>query len=150
MSSNQPQPSIETAPVPQILDSPEEVLSTLQKDGKRRWLYPTPVQGLWTQRRRWLGWFLIALFVAAPIVPVGGKPAIFLDIVHREFTILGQTLYATDTLLLMLFMLGLLLAVFLGTALLGRLWCGWGCPQTVYMEFVFRPIERWIEGKEST
>ena len=139
-----------TFEVPEVLESPEEVLSTLEKDGKRRWIYPTPERGPWYWRRLALGWFLIVVFVAAPIVHIGGKPAIFLDIAHREFTFMGQTLYATDTLLLMLFMLAALLSVFLGTALLGRLWCGWGCPQTVYMEFVFRPIERLLEGKEST
>ncbi|MFU8807052.1 MAG: cytochrome c oxidase accessory protein CcoG, partial [Bradymonadaceae bacterium] len=96
-----------------------------------------------------VGWSLIAFFVALPLVNIGGKPAIFLDLMHREFTFFGLTLYATDMALLMAFLLISMVGVFLATALLGRVWCGWGCPQTVYMEFVFRPIERLFEGKES-
>ncbi len=131
-----------------VLESPEEVLTTLTRDGKRKWLYPTPSEGRFQRRRRVLGWGLIVLFVALPLVRIGGKPAVLLDVVHREFTFFGFTFYPTDTFLLLLFGIGVLLSVVLLTALLGRVWCGWGCPQTVYMEFVYRPIERWIEGKE--
>jgi cytochrome c oxidase accessory protein FixG len=133
-----------------ILDSPEEVLSTLQKDGKRRWMYPAASKGRFYWQRFALGWILIAFFVALPIVKIGGKPAVFLDLAHREFTFFGLTLYATDTIILMIFLLAVLLTVFFVTALFGRVWCGWGCPQTVYLEFVYRPIERLFEGKEYT
>ncbi len=131
-----------------ILESPEEILSTLTRDGKRRWLYPTPEKGRFWHQRRILGWALIALFVALPIVRINGKPAVFLDVVQREFTFFGFTFYPTDTFLLLLFGIAALTSIALLTALLGRVWCGWGCPQTVYLEFVFRPIERLIEGKE--
>jgi cytochrome c oxidase accessory protein FixG len=69
-----------------------------------------------------------------------------LDIPRREFTLLGWTFLPTDGVLLMLAMLGAFVSIFLVTALWGRVWCGWGCPQTVYMELLFRPIERWLEG----
>ncbi|MDX1547055.1 MAG: cytochrome c oxidase accessory protein CcoG, partial [Rhodothermales bacterium] len=131
-----------------ILDSPEEVLTTLTKDGKRRWMYPTPSPGRYQRARLVVGWLLIALFVALPLVPINGRPAVLLDVVRREFALFGLVFYPTDTFLLLLFMVGTFLAVVLFTALLGRVWCGWGCPQTVYLEFVFRPIERWVEGKE--
>ena len=131
-----------------ILDSPVEVLSTLTREGKRKWVYPTLSRGRFYKPRLWLGWFLIILFVALPIIPINGKPAVLLDFIHREFALFGITFYPTDTLLLMLSMIGTVIGVILITALLGRVWCGWGCPQTVYMEFVFRPIERWLEGKE--
>ncbi len=127
-------------------DAPEPVLSTLNKDGTRRWLQPRPSPGRFWKRRRALAYGLILLFVALPHVFVGGKPAILLDLARREFTFFGTTLLATDTLFLMLFLVSLFVAVFLLTALLGRVWCGWGCPQTVYMEFVFRPLERWLDG----
>lgn len=134
----------------QLSDAPpearERVLTTLNADGSRRWLRPIPAYGGFFRQRRALAWFLIALFVGVPFVRVGGRPAVLLDVVHRKFTFFGTTLLATDTLLLMLFMLAIFLTVFLLTALFGRVWCGWGCPQTVYMEFVFRPIERWLEG----
>lgn len=143
MSSRQDRPIHDN-----IVASPDQVLSTLGNDGKRRWLYPTPSPGSWKRARGVVAWLLILLFTALPILKVGGRPAVFLDVVHREFTFFGLTLYATETVLVMVFMLFMLLSVFFATALLGRVWCGWGCPQTVYLEFVYRPIERLIEGPE--
>lgn len=134
---------------PRVLESPEEVLSTLHSDGRRRWLYPVPSHGKFWKARFVVAWVLIAFFVGMPLVKIGGKPAIFLDIMHREFTFFGLTLYATDTLLYMFAMIIGVFSVIVVTAVFGRVWCGWGCPQTVYLEFVFRPIERLIEGKEN-
>ena len=133
---------------PRILESPEEVLTTLTRDGKRRWLYPIESRGRFFSARRVLAWFFIVIFMAIPWIPINGRPALMLDFVHREFAIFGLVFYPTDTVLLMVFMIGILLSVVLITALLGRVWCGWACPQTVYLEFLFRPIERWIEGAE--
>ena len=124
----------------------DRVLSTLNADGSRRWLVPKPAPGRWLRARTWLGWTLIAVFVGLPLVPVGGRPAVLFDIGAREFTFFGAVLRPTDTPLLMLFLLAVFLLVFLGTALAGRVWCGWGCPQTVYLELVFRPLERWLAG----
>jgi cytochrome c oxidase accessory protein FixG len=123
----------------------ERVLSTLNVDGSRRWIRPRPSGGPWLARRRAVAWVLIAIFVALPYVRIGGKPAILLDLPRRAFTLFGGTFHATDTFLFMLLFLSLGILIFLVTALFGRVWCGWGCPQTVYLEFVFRPIERWIE-----
>jgi cytochrome c oxidase accessory protein FixG len=131
-----------------VLDAdPSDVLASLDTDGSRKWMYPLPSKGRYYWRRLILGWALIALFVSLPIVRIGGKPAVFLDVMSREFTFFGATFYPTDTFLLMIMMIGTLLSVILFTALLGRVWCGWACPQTVYLEFVFRPIEAWLEGK---
>ncbi len=132
-----------------ILESPEEVLTTMTREGKRRWLYPVPEKGAFYKKRLIVGWGLIVLFLAFPLIPIGGKPAVLLDLIRREFTFFGVTFYPTDTLLLMLFLISILLTIIIITALLGRVWCGWGCPQTVYLEFVFRPIERWLEGSEN-
>lgn len=131
-----------------ILESPEEVLTTLTKDGKRRWLYPVESAGRFLTRRKVVGWLLIAFFLLLPVVHIGGKPALFLDMAHREFTFFGTTFYATDTLLLLLLVMTAFVGILLFTSLFGRVWCGWGCPQTVYLEFVFRPIERLFEGSE--
>ena len=133
----------------QILESPEAVLTTLDKEGNRNWMYPTPSHGGFWKARAILGWFLIAFFVALPWIEIGGRPAILLDLGSREFTFFGLVLHPTDTILLMVFLLTVLLSIYLFTALFGRVWCGWGCPQTVYLEFVYRPIERLIEGKEN-
>ncbi|MEZ6234792.1 MAG: cytochrome c oxidase accessory protein CcoG [Phycisphaerales bacterium] len=123
------------------------VLSTLNADGSRRWLRPKPSPGRWLNRRRLLGYFLIVLFVTLPHLRILGKPPILLDIAAREFTFVGLTLYPTDTLLLALLVLMVFLSVFFLTAMFGRVWCGWACPQTVYLELVFRPIERLFEGQ---
>ncbi|MEM1115199.1 MAG: cytochrome c oxidase accessory protein CcoG [Bacteroidota bacterium] len=131
-----------------ILDSPEEVLSTLRNDGSRRWLYPTPSKGRFWRQRLLVGWALITFFVALPVVRIGGKPAVLLDLAAREFTVFGFTFYPTDTFLLLMVGIAALVSVALLTALLGRVWCGWGCPQTVYLEFLYRPVERFIEGPE--
>lgn len=130
-----------------VRSAPEDVLSTLHSDGRRRWIYPVTSRGKFWKNRRVVAWSLMALFVALPLIPIGGKPAILLDVVAHEFVFFGLTLYATDTVLLMLFALIVLVAVFLFTAVFGRVWCGWACPQTVYLEFVYRPIEALIEGK---
>ena len=131
-----------------ILDSPEAVLSTMNQEGDRRWLYPTPSKGFYYWWRLAIGWALIAFFVSLPWIQINGKPAVLLDLMEREFTFFGTTFYPTDTLLLLGFLLGTLVSIILISAVLGRIWCGWGCPQTVYLEFVYRPIERWIEGAE--
>jgi cytochrome c oxidase accessory protein FixG len=73
---------------------------------------------------------------------VGGKPVILLDVARRRFTLAGTTFLPTDTILLALLLVGIFVSIFLLTALLGRVWCGWACPQTVYLEFVYRPLER--------
>jgi cytochrome c oxidase accessory protein FixG len=130
------------------LNRPEgRVLSTLEQDGSRRWLYPRLARGRFWTRRRLVAYGLIALFTALPYVRVNGKPAVLLDVATRHFTLLGYTFLPTDTVLLALFMVSFILGIFFVTALLGRVWCGWGCPQTVYMEFLFRPIERLCTGR---
>ncbi|MFK7848818.1 MAG: cytochrome c oxidase accessory protein CcoG, partial [Rhodothermales bacterium] len=136
------------AEVPEVLESPVEVLSTMTRDGKRKWLYPTLSAGIFHKRRLITGWALIVLFVMLPVIQINGKPAVLIDFIHREFALFGLIFYPTDTLLLLMVMISTVLGVGLFTALLGRVWCGWACPQTVYLEFVYRPIERWIEGKE--
>jgi cytochrome c oxidase accessory protein FixG len=129
------------------LPMPENrVLSTLHEDGSRRWMNPRPSSGRFLRARRILAYVLIGIFTLLPYVSINGKPAILLNLAAREFTIFGFTFLPTDTLLLALFLVGLILGVFLVTALFGRMWCGWMCPQTVYTEFVYRPLERLFDG----
>ncbi len=128
------------------MQSPERVLPTLNADGTRNRIRPKLFAGRFFKARRLAGWFLIAVFVGIPFGSVGGKPLVLLDLPAREFTLLGRTFLSTDGVLLMLLLLTALLAIIWITALLGRAWCGWACPQTVYMELLFRPIERWLEG----
>jgi len=121
-------------------------LTTLNADGTRRWLRPRPSAGRFLTRRRIVAYALICLFAVTPFIKLGEKPVILLDVVAREFTFFGKTFYPTDTLLLALLLVSVFVTIFLFTALFGRVWCGWACPQTVYMEFLYRPIERFFEG----
>ncbi|MBL8761619.1 MAG: cytochrome c oxidase accessory protein CcoG [Phycisphaerae bacterium] len=136
----------ETTPVGTAPNGDLLILSTLNDDGSRRWLRPRPSPGRFWHARRAVAYFLIAIFTAIPYLTINDKPAVLLDIIARRFTIFGYTFLPTDTLLLALTLLIIGIGIFLFTAIFGRVWCGWGCPQTVYMEFVFRPIERLFEG----
>ncbi len=127
--------------------TPERVLPTLNADGSRNRIRPRLYPGPLHRQRRIVAWGLMALFVSLPLAKIGGKPALFLDVLERQFTFFGHTFLATDGVLLMLLMLTIFASVFWVTALVGRGWCGWACPQTVYMEFLFRPIERLFEGR---
>ncbi len=140
-------PTVAHDPVVDALLAPQdEVLSTLNRDGSRRWLRPRVSRGRFLSARRWVAFGLIAMFALIPHIPIGGKPLMLLDVAHRQFTFLGATFYPTDTVLLALFMLAAFIGVFLFTAVLGRVWCGWACPQTVYLEFLYRPLERLFDG----
>jgi cytochrome c oxidase accessory protein FixG len=96
--------------------------------------------------RRLLAYALIAIFTLLPYIPIHGKPAILLNVVEREFTLFGFTFLPTDTMLLALLLVTFIVGICLATALMGRVWCGWMCPQTVYLEFVYRPLERLLDG----
>ncbi len=127
-------------------EAQERVLSTLNRDGSRRWIRPKLSRGRYYRRRFLTAWGLIGIFTLIPIVKLGGKPLMLFDIPKREFTFFGATFLPTDTFLLMLLLFSIFIGIFLITAVLGRVWCGWACPQTVYMEFLYRPIEVLIEG----
>ena len=128
-------------------EATERVLSTMNRDGSRRWLRPKLSVGAFYRKRVVLAWILIGLFTAIPYIRLGGKPLILLNIPAREFTLFGTTFLPTDSLLLMLLLLGLAVGIFLLTALFGRVWCGWACPQMVYLEFLYRPVERLTGGR---
>ncbi len=124
----------------------ERVLATLNVDGSRRWLRPNLSEGSFWHKRRVVAYGLMFVFFIIPYLRLHDKPLILLDLPRREFTIFGTTFLPTDTLLFMLLFVIAGISIFLVTALFGRAWCGWGCPQTVYLEFLFRPLERLIEG----
>ena len=125
------------------------VLPTLNEDGSRRWIRPKPAHGAYWRARRAVAVGLMLVFFLIPHLRMAGKPIILLDLPRRHFTLFGTTFLPTDTLLLMLLLASIVITIFLLTALFGRVWCGWACPQTVYMEFLFRPIERLFEGGRS-
>jgi cytochrome c oxidase accessory protein FixG len=124
----------------------EDLLYSLSADGTRRFMHPTVRKGRFWTRRLVLGWALVAVFFALPLIPIGGQPAVFIDLTTRQFHIFGTTFHPTDNLLLVALGFSTIVTVFFVGSTYGRLWCGFACPQTVYLEFVFRPIEAWLEG----
>ena len=125
---------------------PEELLYSLSADGKRKFMHPVVRKGRYWEIRRAISYALVALFFALPLIPVNGHPAMQLDINTWRLHFFGGTFHPTDNLLLAALGFGVVVTVFFVGSTFGRVWCGFGCPQTVYLEFLFRPIESWIEG----
>jgi len=121
-------------------------LTTVNADGSRYFLHPSDVKGRFTVARRWFGWLLIAVYVLLPWIQINGAPALFLDVENRRFHMFGLTLLTQDMWVFFFALSGMGFVLFFITAILGRLWCGWACPYTVFLEHVFRRVERWIDG----
>ena len=121
-------------------------LDSLDAKGSRLFLHPAEVRGVFRKYRQLVYFILVIIFLTLPWLRINGHQAILLDIPQRRFAILGLTFWAHDGPMIF-FVLGILtLSLAFVTAIWGRVWCGWGCPQTVFIDSVFRRIERWIEG----
>jgi cytochrome c oxidase accessory protein FixG len=123
-----------------------ESVTTINTDGSRPYLHPADVSGRYTLFRKVSALFLIAFYLVLPWITIGGYPAVFLDIAERRFHLFGLTFAAQDMWLTFFLITGLGFSLFFITALLGRIWCGYACPHTVFLDHVYRRIERWIEG----
>lgn len=121
-------------------------LSTVQDDGKRNWVYPKKVKGFFYKYRTYLSWILLAILFAGPFIQVDGRPWLLFNIFERKFIIFGAVFWPQDTHLLIFLLLIFFVFIILFTVIFGRIWCGWACPQTLFMEMVFRKIEYMIEG----
>lgn len=121
-------------------------VTTINTDGSRFFLYPADVGGLWTKWRRVFGFFLILIYALLPWIPINGNPAVLFDVENRSFHIFGLTLVPQDLWVMFFGITGLGFGLFFITSLLGRLWCGWACPYTVFLDHVFRRIERLVQG----
>ncbi|PZR06303.1 MAG: cytochrome c oxidase accessory protein CcoG [Archangium gephyra] len=124
----------------------DDILGSMKADGSRVRLQPADVRGRFMNWRRAAFTALIAFYVAGPFIPVGGHPMIHLDVARRRFYFFGQTFNAQDFWLVLLLALVFVFGLLLVTAWRGRVWCGWACPQSVFLEGVYRPIERFIDG----
>ena len=133
-------------PTPFLEQPTPNSLTTIQSDGSRTFLYPADSKGPFTRARRLSAYGLIAFYLSLPWIKLNGYPAVFLDIAERRFHLFGVTLAAQDLWLMFFLITGLGFSLFFVTALLGRVWCGWACPHTVFLDHVYRRIERLIEG----
>lgn len=121
-------------------------IATVDAQGKRVWIYPKKPSGRLHTYRIAVTIALLALFFAGPFIKVGGQPLLLLNLFERKFVLFGQVFWPQDFFLLALTLITLFVFVILFTVVFGRVWCGWACPQTLFMEMVFRKIEYWIEG----
>jgi len=134
--------------VPQSL--PIYAKSSVRSDGSRDFVHPADVRGRFTRLRYVFFAVLIVFWAVLPWIQINGNPALFLDVNGRKFYLFGSTFNAQDFWLAFFLLTGLGFALIIVTTLWGRLWCGYTCPQTVFLEGLYRRIERWIEGPRQT
>ena len=127
-------------------ESYRDFVSTITEDGKRNWIYPKKPNGRLYKIRSYVSWLLLGFLFAGPFITINGNPLLLLNIFERTFVIFGVVFWPQDFYLFFLAMISLIVFIVLFTAIWGRLFCGWVCPQTIFMEMLFRKIEYWIEG----
>lgn len=128
------------------VDSYRDSIATVNKEGKRNWIYPKKPVGRFYQWRTYLSWGLLAILFGLPFIKFRGEPLVLLNILERKFIIFGLHFTPQDFHLFAILMITGVVFITLFTAIFGRLFCGWVCPQTIFMEMVFRKVEYWIEG----
>lgn len=121
-------------------------ISTVDDRGKRIWVYPKKPSGVYHKARIGVTVLLLGIFFAGPFVTIGGQPLLLLNVFERKFIIVGQAFWPQDFVLLAITLITFFVFIILFTVVFGRIWCGWMCPQTLFMEMVFRKIEYLIEG----
>ncbi len=121
-------------------------IATVDEQGKRVWIYPKKPSGRYYNARKLVSYGLLIFLFSAPWIRVDGNPLLQFNLLERKFILFGQIFWPQDFFLFALGMLVAIVFVALFTVIYGRLFCGWICPQTIFMEMVFRRIEYWIEG----
>ncbi|WP_037573481.1 cytochrome c oxidase accessory protein CcoG [Sporocytophaga myxococcoides] len=131
-------------------ESFRDSISTVDKSGKRIWLYPKNSKGKLTNYRYLLSLLFIGMMVAGTFIKIDGEPLLLLNIIERKFIIFGKIFWPQDFHIFLLIMIAFVVFIGIFTMVYGRVFCGWICPQTIFMESVFRKIEYWIEGDFKT
>ncbi|MCB0704946.1 MAG: 4Fe-4S binding protein [Saprospiraceae bacterium] len=127
-------------------DYRDHIATVDHTSGKRIWIYPQKPSGRFTKWRTWLSWFLLLVLFGLPFIKVNGQPFVLLNVLERRFILFGMHFTPQDFFLFGLAMVTGVVFIVLFTVVFGRIFCGWICPQTIFMEMVFRKIEYWIEG----
>ena len=123
-----------------------DTIATVDEEGKRIWVYPKKPSGKFHNLRIVVSIVLLTILFGLPFIKINGDPIMLIDVFERKFIIFGIHLWPQDFHIVALSMISLVVFVVLFTVVFGRVWCGWACPQTIFMEMVFRKIEYWIEG----
>ena len=127
-------------------DNFRDTIGTLNEDGKRAWVFPKKPVGKWYKYRKYVSYVLLVFLLGAPFVKINGNQFLMFNVLERRFNIFGFPFWPQDLHLFVIMMIiGVVFVVFF-TVAFGRLFCGWICPQTIFMEMVFRRIEYWIDG----
>ena len=121
-------------------------IGTVTEDGKRAWVYPKKPSGRYFEMRKIVSYALLTFFLAAPFIKINGNQFLLFNILERRFNVFGLPFWPQDFYLVVMSMLIGIVFIALFTVSFGRVFCGWICPQTIFMEMVFRRIEFWIEG----
>jgi len=121
-------------------------ISIINKDGKRKWIHPKKPNGKLYNLRTWFSVLLLAILFGTPFMKYDEHPVFLFNFIERKFVLFGVPFVPQDFYLFGLAMISIIVFVILFTVIFGRLFCGWACPQTVFLEMVFRKIEFWIEG----
>ncbi len=121
-------------------------IGTAEQSGERKWVFPKKPKGKLTDYRNIVGYLLLIIFIITPFIKINGNPLLKIDILNREFFILGNVFYPQDFFILTFGIITGLVFIILFTVIYGRIFCGWICPQTIFMEHLFRKIEYLIEG----
>src|SRR5690242_19167099 len=109
-------------------------LASVAPDGRRKWVYARKPSGRWYRARTVVSWFLLAFLFLAPFVRVNGAPLMLLNVLERRFILFGVPFWPQDFYLIVLVALAVIVTLALSTAAVGRVWCGWLCPQTIFLE----------------
>lgn len=121
-------------------------IATVNEKGKRVWIYPKKQTGKFFRRRQWVSYLLLLFLLVAPHIRFKGEPLILLNVIERKFVLFGSVFWPQDLYIFAIMMVAGVVGVVLFTVIYGRLFCGWVCPQTIFLEFVFRRIDYWIDG----
>jgi len=127
-------------------ESYRDRLATVDAKGKRKWVYAQKPKGKFYNVRTWVSWGFFALFFTLPWIKVNGRPLFLFNIPDAKFIIFGKIFWPQDFFIFGLTMVTFIIFIVLFTAAFGRLFCGWVCPQTIFMEMLFRKVEYYIEG----
>lgn len=127
-------------------DNFRDTIGTLNEQGKRAWVYPKKPSGKLYKYRKYVSYVLLAFLFSAPFIKINGNQFLMFNVLERRFNIFGFPFWPQDFHLFVIMMIIGVVFVVLFTVAFGRLFCGWICPQTIFMEMVFRRIEYWIEG----